>query len=40
MAIIKTLRTDEFNPGPAQLFLHTGFGRPGRPSVGSWVTYG
>jgi hypothetical protein len=22
------------------MFLHTGFGRPGRPSFGSWVTYG
>ena len=40
IAIVKTLRTDEFNHGPAQLFLHTGFGRPGRPSFGSWVTYG
>jgi hypothetical protein len=40
IALIKTLHTDEFNHGPAQLFLHTGFGRPGRPSFGSWVTYG
>ena len=40
MAIVKSMRTDEFNHGPAQLFLHTGFGRPGRPSFGSWVTYG
>ncbi len=40
IAIVKSLRTDEFNHGPAQLFLHTGFGRPGRPSFGSWVTYG
>jgi hypothetical protein len=40
IAFIKTMHTDEFNHGPAQLFLHTGFGRPGRPSFGSWVTYG
>lgn len=40
LTIIKSLHTDEFNHGPAQLFLHTGFGRPGRPSFGSWVTYG
>lgn len=40
IAIVKTLHTDEFNHGPAQLFLHTGFGRPGRPSFGSWVSYG
>ena len=37
---VKSLHTDEFNHAPAQLFLHTGFGRLGRPSMGSWVTYG
>jgi hypothetical protein len=37
IAIVKSLHTDEFNHGPAQMFLHTGFGRPGRPSFGSWV---
>ncbi|MDO8544905.1 MAG: DUF1501 domain-containing protein [Opitutaceae bacterium] len=40
IAIVKSLQTDEFNHAPAQLFLHTGFGRLGRPSLGSWVTYG
>ncbi len=40
IAIVKSMHTEEFNHGPAQLFLHTGFGRPGRPSFGSWVTYG
>jgi uncharacterized protein (DUF1501 family) len=40
LAIVKSLHTDEFNHAPAQLFLHTGFGRLGRPSFGSWVTYG
>ncbi len=40
LAIVKSLQTDEFNHAPAQLFLHTGFGRLGRPSFGSWVTYG
>jgi hypothetical protein len=40
ITLVKSLHTDEFNHGPAQLFLHTGFGRPGRPSFGSWVTYG
>ncbi len=40
IAIVKSLQTDEFNHAPAQLFLHTGFGRLGRPSFGSWVTYG
>ena len=40
LAFVKSLHTDEFNHAPAQLFLHTGFGRLGRPSMGSWVTYG
>ncbi len=40
LAFVKSVHTDEFNHAPAQLFLHTGFGRPGRPSAGSWVTYG
>jgi hypothetical protein len=40
IAVIRSMQTDEFNHGPAQLFLHTGFGRFGRPSFGSWVAYG
>ncbi|MBX2815630.1 MAG: DUF1501 domain-containing protein [Saprospiraceae bacterium] len=36
----KALYTEEFNHGPAQLFMHTGSPRLGRPSFGSWVTYG
>ena len=40
LTIVQSLHTDEFNHAPAQLFLHTGFGRNGRPSFGSWVTYG
>ena len=40
IAILKTLHTDEINHAPAQMFLHTGFGRGGRPSFGSWITYG
>jgi hypothetical protein len=40
IAVVKTVHTDEFNHAPAQLFLHTGFGRNGRPSFGSWVAYG
>jgi hypothetical protein len=40
IAIVKTLHTEEINHAPAQMFLHTGFGRGGRPSLGSWVTYG
>ena len=40
IAVVKSLHTEEFNHGPAQLFMMTGIGRLGRPSVGSWVTYG
>ena len=40
LCVLKTLHTDHFNHGPAQLFMQTGFGQFGRPSLGSWVTYG
>ncbi|MBI3466192.1 MAG: DUF1501 domain-containing protein [Planctomycetes bacterium] len=40
ICIIKSVRTDQFNHAPAQIFLNTGFSQPGRPSIGSWVTYG
>lgn len=40
LTIIKTVHTEEINHAPAQMFLHTGFGRGNRPSLGSWLTYG
>ena len=40
IAIVKSVRTDQFNHAPAQIFMNCGFGQPGRPSLGSWVTYG
>lgn len=40
VAILKAVHTDQFNHAPAQIFFNTGFGQPGRPSMGSWVTYG
>ena len=40
VSFLKAMHTDEFNHAPAQLLLHTGFPRLGRPSMGSWVTYG
>ena len=40
LAIVKTVRTEQFNHAPAQLFLHTGFERFGRPGLGSWISYG
>lgn len=40
VALIKAMHTDEFNHSPAQLFMLTGGPRLGRPSIGSWITYG
>lgn len=34
------MQTEVFNHGPAKLFVNTGSPQPGRPSMGSWVTYG
>jgi hypothetical protein len=40
ICLVKSMRTDQFNHAPAQIFLNTGFAQPGRPSLGSWVLYG
>ena len=40
LAIVRSVHTDLFNHSPAQLFLNTGSGIPGRPSMGSWLSYG
>ena len=40
VAFLKAVHTDQFNHGPAQLLMHTGSARFGRPSLGSWATYG
>jgi hypothetical protein len=40
LAVIRSVHSDEINHAPAQMLLHSGFGRGGRPSLGSWVTYG
>ncbi len=40
ITIIRSMKTDHFNHAPAQLFVHTGSQIPGRPSMGSWMTYG
>ena len=40
ISFLKAVQTDQFNHGPAQLLMHTGSARLGRPSIGSWVTYG
>ncbi|MBA3312762.1 MAG: DUF1501 domain-containing protein [Planctomycetaceae bacterium] len=40
VCFVRAVTTDQFNHAPAQIFFNTGFSQPGRPSLGSWVTYG
>ena len=40
VAIVRAMKTEVFNHGPAKLFMNTGFQRFGRPAMGAWVTYG
>lgn len=40
LCVIKSMHTDQFNHAPAELFVHTGFAQPGRPTFGAWTTYG
>ena len=40
LTFIRTVATDAINHAPAKLFMNTGSAQFGRPSFGSWVTYG
>jgi hypothetical protein len=40
IAIIRGMKTDVFNHGPAKMFVNTGSPQFGRPSMGAWATYG
>jgi uncharacterized protein (DUF1501 family) len=40
IAIVKSMNTDAFNHAPGQILMNTGSQQFGRPSMGSWVTYG
>lgn len=40
VCFIKSMHTDQFNHGPAQLLLHTGDAKLGHASIGAWATYG
>jgi hypothetical protein len=40
LTFIKSMHTEQFNHAPAELLLYTGSARQGRPSMGSWATYG
>jgi hypothetical protein len=40
MCIVKSAVTDQINHDPAHTFINTGTQISGRPSMGSWITYG
>ena len=40
LCIIKSMHTDAINHDPAATFIQTGSQLPGRPSLGSWLSYG
>lgn len=40
LTVIKTVNTEAINHDPAITFIQTGFQQPGRPSFGSWASYG
>ncbi len=40
LCFIKSLHTDAINHDPAITFFQTGSQQPGRPSMGSWLSYG
>src|SRR5205807_5432822 len=40
VCVIRSMTTDAINHDPAHTFMNTGTTISGRPSMGSWVTYG
>jgi hypothetical protein len=40
ICLLKGMKTDVFNHGPAKVLLNTGSPQFGRPSMGSWITWG
>ena len=40
ICIVRTQQTDQVNHDPAHMFMNTGTAITGRPSMGSWVSYG
>ena len=40
LCIIRSLNSEAINHDPAITFLQTGHQQPGRPSFGSWLSYG
>ena len=40
LCIIKSMHTEAINHDPAVTFFQTGHQQPGRPAIGSWLSYG
>jgi hypothetical protein len=40
LCFVKTMYTEQINHDPAMTFFQTGFQLAGRPSIGSWLSYG
>lgn len=40
ICIVRSLKTEAINHDPAHTFMNTGTSISGRPSMGSWITYG
>jgi hypothetical protein len=40
LALVRSMHTEAFNHHPGQLMMNTGVPTFGRPSMGSWLTYG
>lgn len=40
LCLVKSVATDQINHAPAMTFMLSGHQIPGRPSMGSWLTYG
>ena len=40
IAIVRSMTTTQFNHAPGQIFMNTGHQIIGRPSLGSWLSYG
>jgi hypothetical protein len=40
ICMVRSMHTEPFNHHPATIMMNSGFQRMGRPTIGSWVTYG
>jgi hypothetical protein len=40
LCVIRSMHTEQINHDPAITFFQTGHQLPGRPSIGSWISYG